>query len=131
MNPSLVVRRVAFALVSIILSSAAVTAAEVVLLQSGFDEQNSIPWGYGQLDIGLTYATTGAANLGFANAFTAADFVAAQAGPSAFTKAPLTIGNFPVYAPSPKEIPTSRAAMRVSQSSGTVRIEPMASTSGT
>jgi hypothetical protein len=32
---------------------------------------------------------------------------------------------------SPKQMPTSRAAITVSQSSGTVRIEPMASTSGT
>ena len=100
MNRSVVVRSVAFSLVLIIHSSASVTGAEVVILQSGFDEQNSVAWGYGQLDLGLTYATTGAANLGFANAFTAADFAAAQAGPSAFTKAPLTIGNFPVYAPS-------------------------------
>jgi hypothetical protein len=73
---------------------------EVVVLQSGFDEQNSVPWSYGQLDVGLTYITNGAAGFGFASTFTAADFAAAQGGPDAYTKAPLTQGTFQVYAPS-------------------------------
>jgi hypothetical protein len=78
----------------------AFAASEVIVLQSGFDEQNNVAWGYGQLDVGLTYVTTGSANLGFANPFTAADFAAAQSGPSAITKPPLSQGNFQIYVPS-------------------------------
>src|SRR5450755_1384592 len=100
MNSSIVIRIAAFLLASASLSLGSVALAEVVVLQSGFDEQNSVPWGYGQLDVGLTYITTGTANSGFANSFTASDFAAAQAGPSAYTKAPLTQGNFPIYVPS-------------------------------
>jgi hypothetical protein len=99
MNSSLVVRAALLLAVGrlVLLSSA---IAEVVVLQSGFDEQNSVPWSYGQLDTGLTYITTGTSNIPFANAFTSADFAAAQAGPIAYTKAPLVQNNFPVYVPS-------------------------------
>jgi hypothetical protein len=100
MNSSIAVRIAAFLLVTASLSLASIARAEVVVLQSGFDEQNSIPWSYGQPDVGLTYITTGTAGFGFANTFTAADFAAAQAGPNAFTKAPLTQGSFQVYVPS-------------------------------
>jgi hypothetical protein len=95
--------KIAFAALTVavtILFVGAGARAEVVVLQSGFDEQNAVPWNYGQPDVGLTYITTGTANLGFANTFTAADFAAAQAGPDAYTKAPLVIGNFQVYVPS-------------------------------
>jgi hypothetical protein len=82
MNSSLVVRAaLILAVERLVLLSSAV--AEVVVLQSGFDEQNSIPWSYGQLDTGLTYITTGTSNIPFANAFTSADFAAAQAGATA------------------------------------------------
>ena len=100
MNSSAVVRLAPFLLATVSLSFTSLARAEVVVLQSGFDEQNSVPWNYGQLDVGLTYITNGAAGFGFANTFTAADFAAAQAGPSAYTKAPLTQGNFQVYVPS-------------------------------
>ncbi len=100
MNLLNVIHIAAFLLASASLSLGSVARAEVVVLQSGFDEQNSVPWSYGQLDVGLTYITTGTAGFGFANTFTAADFVAAQAGPSAYTKAPLIQGSFQVYVPS-------------------------------
>lgn len=80
--------------------SSPVSGAEVIVLQSGFDEVNSVPWNVGQPDVGLTYITTGSGVVGFANAFTAADFVAAQSGPSAFTMAALVVGNQQVYIPS-------------------------------
>ena len=100
MNSSTVVSLAPFLLATVSLSITSLARAEVVVLQSGFDEQNSVPWNYGQPDVGLTYITNGAAGFGFANTFTAADFAAAQSGPSAYTKAPLTQGNFQVYVPS-------------------------------
>jgi hypothetical protein len=100
MISSILVRITAFLLVTASLSLASLSRAEVVVLQSGFDEQNSVPWSYGQLDVGLTYITNGTAGFGFANTFTASDFAAAQAGSSAYTKAPLTVGSFQVYVPS-------------------------------
>src|SRR5262245_57409890 len=100
MNSTTVAHLATFLLAATSLSLRSVTCAEVVVLQSGFDEQNSVPWNYGQLDVGLTYITTGTSNFGFANTFTASDFAAAQAGPNAYTKAPLTQGNFQIYVPS-------------------------------
>jgi PEP-CTERM motif len=100
MNSSAVVRLAPFLLATVSLSFTSLARAEVVVLQSGFDEQNSVPWNYGQPDVGLTYTTNGAAGLGFANTFAAADFAAAQSGPNAYTKAPLTQGSFQVYVPS-------------------------------
>jgi hypothetical protein len=64
------------------------------------DERNSVPWTYSQLYAGLTSVTTGTAGFGFANTFTAADFVAAQPGPFAHTKVPLNQGSFEVRVPS-------------------------------
>lgn len=88
----------AFVFLANLLEITALTQAETVVLQSGYDEVNSTPWAYGQLDVGLTYITTGVHTIPFATPFAAADFAAAQAGPSAYTKAPLMIGNQNVYA---------------------------------
>lgn len=75
-------------------------AAEVVVLQSGFDEVNALPWNFGQQDPGLTYLTLGSGVLGFASPFTTTDFAAAQSGPAAYTMAHLFLNNQDVYIPS-------------------------------
>jgi hypothetical protein len=99
-RPALARARVAGLTGLVGLMAAAAAHAEVVVLQSGFDEQNAVPWSVGDPDPGLTYITTGSASIGFASPFTAVDFAAAQAGPAAITKAALAQGNFPIYVPS-------------------------------
>lgn len=93
-------RRICTALWACLLVAAPVSGAETIVLQSGFDEQNSVSWSPGQFDAGLTYLTTGTSASPFGSAFSAADFLAAQNGKTAYTIAPLVQNNFQIYAPS-------------------------------
>ena len=93
-------RRICTALWACLLATGPVFAVETIVLQSGFDEQNSVSWSPGQLDVGLTYLTTGTSASSFGSAFSAADFLAAQGGKTAYAIAPLVQNNFQIYAPS-------------------------------